>query len=243
MMRTFLTVLFLQVTLNGHSAFAQSVYSPRTNTRFEADAKKYVIEYDLNRNRPFKVKVDISANGKQLLNPSVVGDVNDCIEGGNGKRISWYCFKDIPDFSPGGSDVQIRVIASQHKNYRINAISGAAMIGIASIGMVYPGLKNYYRALNDYNFYASNRYPGADVWQNQSRADFFESASSNYLKSQYLMISGGVMILAGAGVLINRAIKIKKLGAKDCTMRQQIDLEPVICSLENAANLGLRLNF
>ena len=242
-MRKFLAFLFIQMILSGHFALAQSVYSPRSNSRFDADAKKYVIEYNLNRNRPFKVKVDISANGKQLLNPSVVGDVNNCIEGGNGKRISWYCFKDIPDFSPGGSDVQIKVIASQHSNYRINAITGAAMIGVASIGMVYPGLKNYYRALNDYDFYASNRYPGAVVWQNQSRADFFESASSNYLKSQYLMISGGVMILAGAGILINRAIKIKKLGAKDCTMRQIIDFEPVICSLDNAANLGLKLNF
>jgi hypothetical protein len=242
-MRKFLTFLSIQMILSGHFALAQSVYSPRSNSRFDADAKKYVIEYDLNRNRPFKVKVDISANGKQLLNPSVVGDVNNCIEGGNGKRISWYCFKDIPDFSPGGSDVQIKVIASQHSNYRINAITGAALIGVASIGMVYPGLKNYYRALNDYDFYASNRYPGAVVWQNQSRADFFESASSNYLKSQYLMISGGVMILAGAGILINRAIKIKKLGAKDCTMHQKIDFEPVICSLDNAANLGLRLNF
>ncbi len=233
-------VMYLLICANPVSA--QSVYKPGHVERYDPLGKKYIVNYDLNRNGPFKVKVDISVNGRQLVNPSVSGDVNDCVESGRGKRITWYCDRDIPGFSPGVSDVQVSVIASKHSKYRVASLVGFTLIGAAS-GFVIPGVRDYTRALDQYDLYKNNRNPNAPLWSVQSRNDYYTETNSAYKKSQYLIASGGVLVVAGIGILLNRAIKIKNLDAIDCVMLENTDFQPVICSMNGGTSYGMMFSY
>jgi hypothetical protein len=234
-------IIAVCIVLFSQLATAQSKYITRSNISYDASGKRFVYDYDLESGSPCNIQVTVVYKGITITNPTLKGEWGTCIKSGPGKKIIWYCTKDIPDWSGLKDDVRINVRAEVPKSKKGGIIAGIILLGAGS-GILVPGYKGYSSALTDYTVYRDNTNPNTALWASQSRSDYYTVTNNKYKTSQYILAAGGSVIVAGAAILISRSVKAKKQGSTDCTLKSPVQIYPSICT-STGMGLGLNMRF
>lgn len=225
--------------LTAQMAIAQSKQITRSNLTYDVSGRRIIYDYDLNAKIPCKVLVTVEYKGVVVENPTLRGDEGDCIKGGTGKKIIWYCNQDIQDWSGAREDVVVKV-RTQLPDRKIGELIGGITLISAGAGILVPGMQNISVALDDYAVYRDNTNPYASVWANQPRSEYYSATNSKYKSAQYLLVAGSAALGTGAALLLNRAIYMKKSNWRKCHSEFAFSFQP---GTGEGNNLGMVIKF
>ncbi len=265
-MKNFL--LFTLTCLISSAGFSQKVANVDWNV--DATQENIIISYDLIKegsgtNTFFQVSIKATLNDRPLNIISVSGDVGNYIKAGAGKRIVWAWASDVTEIegnlkfvvqavdplaTTGGQTISGNTTPkTTTTNTRpvppwagITGSGGAAVTGLA-LGIT--GLTQITNANELYSTYETNLDPTAAVYSETSREDLYTEANSKFKKGQYFAYGGGIVLAAGAYLMVSRIVGYNKLKKKmGFTLAPAyIPVSPAASGFGKSTAPGLRLSY